>query len=208
MPMIALLLAAFVCAQSDPVPAAVQSGPPSPVEADSLRQLLKVRRVYVDRFAGGETAAQMRDMVISAMENSKLFVITENQERADAILRGSGEDLVFNEVHSSSDSLNLRTGLSSSRTESDGAARGGSRAYDHAGRSVNLGAGESESSRSVERRHEANAAVRLVSKDGDVIWSTKQESMGGKFRSASSDVADKVTKQLADDYERARTLPR
>jgi hypothetical protein len=46
---------------------------------------------------------------------------------------------------------------------------------------MGLGAGESESSRSVERRHEANAAVRLVNKDGDVIWSTTQESMGASF---------------------------
>jgi hypothetical protein len=70
-----------------------------------------------------------------------------------------------------------------------------------------MGAGESESSRTAERRHEANAAVRLVTKDGDVIWSTTQESMGSKFRGASSDVADKITKRLTDDYERAKKLP-
>jgi hypothetical protein len=62
-----------------------------------MRQLLTVRRVFVDRFSGGETAAQMRDMIINGLQNSKLFTITENQEKADAILRGSGEDLVFNE---------------------------------------------------------------------------------------------------------------
>ena len=72
---------------------------------------------------------------------------------------------------------------------------------------IGLGAGESESSNSVERRHEANAAVRLVNKDGDVIWSTTQESMGSKFRGASSDVADKITKRLMEDYERAQKLP-
>ena len=125
-----------------------------------MRQLLTLRRVFVDRFSGGETAAQMRDMIINGLQGSKLFTITENQEKADAILRGSGEDLVFNETHTSSDSL-----------------------------------------------HEANAAVRLVSKDGDVIWSTTQESLGGKFRGASSDVADKITKQLTEDYERAKKLP-
>ena len=70
-----------------------------------------------------------------------------------------------------------------------------------------LGFGESESEHSTERRHEAIAAVRLVNKDGDVIWATTQESLGGKFRGASADVADKITAKLKEDFERARKLP-
>ena len=57
--------------------------------------LLTVKRVYVDRFGGGETASQIRDMVIASLQTSGLFVLTENQERADVTLKGSGEDLVF-----------------------------------------------------------------------------------------------------------------
>ena len=53
-------------------------------------------------------------------------------------------------------------------------------------------------------RHEAIASVRLVNKDGDVIWSTTQESNGAKFRGASADVADKITKQLVVDYQRLK----
>ena len=203
------LLGALLCSASDPVPASAPPAPapqPAAVETDSLRQLLTLRRVYVDRFSGGETAAQMRDMIISSLQNTKLFVITENQEKADAILRGSAEDLVFNEQHSSSDSLNVHSSLGTSQTDDSGALRGGTRTYERTGKNIGLGAGESESSHSVERRHEANAAVRLVSKDGDVIWSTTQESMGGKFRGASSDVADKITKRLTEDYERAKKL--
>lgn len=203
-------LVALLFGPSDPVPASAPAAPPtssSPVEADSLRQLLTLRRVYVDRFSGGETAAQMRDMIINGLQGSKLFVITENQEKADAILRGSGEDLVFNEQHSSSDSLNVHSNLGTRRSTDGGALRGGSHVYDSTDQTVGLGAGESESSHSVERRHEANAAVRLVTKDGDVIWSTTQESLGGKFRGASADVADKITKRLTEDYERARQLP-
>jgi hypothetical protein len=48
------------------------------------------------------------------------------------------------------------------------------------------------------------ASVRLVKKDGDVIWSTTQESNGAKFHGASADVAEKITKQLIADYARAR----
>jgi len=215
--MFALFLAAAALALSDPAtPAAPSAAAPAVAvpavapssDPDNLRQLLAVRRVYVDRFGGGETAAQMRDMIISSLQNSKLFVITENQEKADAVLRGSAEDLVFNETHTSSDSLNVHSSLGTSQSEDSSALRGGTRTYDRTGRTIGLGAGESESSHSVERRHEANAAVRLVTKDGDIIWSTTQESTGGKFRGASTDVADKITKRLMEDYEKAKKLPR
>jgi hypothetical protein len=204
-----LVLGALLFGPADSIPAPAPAAPPASsaaLETSGLRQLLTLRRVFVDRFSGGETAAQMRDMIINGLEGSKLFTITENQEKADAILRGSGEDLVFNETHTSSDSLNVHSSMSSSQSEEDAALRGGTRTDDRATRSMGLGAGDSESSHSVERRHEANAAVRLVTKDGDVIWSTTQESMGGKFRGASSDVADKITKRLTEDYERAQKL--
>jgi hypothetical protein len=187
-----------------PIPARVE---PAAIEQQDMRQLLLVRRVFVDRFTGGETAAQMRDMIISSLQNSKLFVITENQDKADTILRGSAEDLVFNEVHTSSDGLNVHSNLGSTTDNEESALRGGTRTEDRTGRTMGVGAGDNESSHSVERRHEANAAIRLVNKDGDVIWSTTQESNGGKFRGSSADVADKITKRLTDDYERARKLP-
>jgi hypothetical protein len=66
--------------------------------------------------------------------------------------------------------------------------------------------GENESDHSAERRHEAVAAVRLVNKDGDVIWSTTEESLGAKFHGASVDVADKITTRLKEDFEKARKL--
>jgi hypothetical protein len=186
------------------VAAGVPSGPgaddpPSPaaVEAAGLRQLLTIRRVYVDRLTGGETAAQMRDILISSMDGAKLFILTEKEERADAVLRGAAEDLVFTDVHSSSDGINAHANL--------GAKSRGSVATSQA-YSAGLGVGENESDRSAERRHEAIAAVRLVNKDGDVIWSTTEESLGAKFHGASADVADKITARLKEDFEKARKL--
>ena len=165
------------------------------IEENSLKQLLEIRRVYVDRLTGGETAAQMRDILLSSLEASKLFVLTENEERADVVLKGAAEDMIFTEVHSSSDSLNARANMGAGRSNSSSrGAYGG------------VGVGESESERSAERRHEAIAAVRLVNKDGDVIWATTQESLGAKFRGASTDVAEKITARLKDDFERARRL--
>jgi len=173
--------------------AAMGQQKPASIEDAGLHQLLSVRRVFVDRLTGGETAAQMRDILINSLEAAKLFVITENQERADAILRGAAEDLVFTESHSSSESLSAKMNVGAGRQSSS--SRGG-----YAG----AGMGESESEHSTDRRHEAIAAMRLVNKDGDVIWSTTQESLGAKFRGASADVAEKIASKLKDDFERAR----
>jgi hypothetical protein len=187
-----LLALALAGAAVDPPPV-----PPSAaaIEETGLRQLLTIRRVYVDRLTGGETAAQMRDILISSVEGCKLFIVTENPDRADATLRGAAEDLVFTDVHTSSDSINAHANIGTPRASA-------------AQRSATAGIsmGENESDHSAERRHEAIAAVRLVNKDGDVIWSTTQESLGAKFRGASADVADKITAKLKEDFDKARKL--
>ncbi|MGD0872946.1 MAG: hypothetical protein ABSB88_25660 [Bryobacteraceae bacterium] len=195
--LLGLVLAAAAAAQQSsqqPAPA-VEPPAAAAIEESGLRQLLTVRRVYVDRLTGGETAAQMRDILISALEGSKLFVLTENPERADTTLHGAAEDLVFTDVHSSNDSINARANVGTGRSSSS-----------QRGASAGVGLGDSESDHSTERRHEAIAAVRLVNKDGDVIWAITEESLGAKFRGASADVAEKITGKLKDDFERARKL--
>jgi hypothetical protein len=159
------------------------------------KQLPAVSRVYVEKFGGGESAAQLRDMIIASIQRLGVFVLTESADRADAVLRGSGEDLVFTEVFQSGDSITARAGVSLGRGSS----------YSKSGReSVGLqgSLGESENMRIQERKHEASASVRLVNREGDVIWSTTQESQGAKFRSASADVAEKIARQLLLDLER------
>jgi hypothetical protein len=162
------------------------------------KELLTVRRVYVDRFHG-ENAAHIRDMIISSLQRTGLFVITENPDRADAVLRGSAEDLVFTDVFQSGESLTARAGVS--------AGRGGSSSRGRDFGSLQAAVGETENTRIQERKHEASAAVRLVNRDGDVLWSTIQESQGAKFRSASADVAGKITRQLLLDLEKLKNPP-
>jgi hypothetical protein len=198
----AVLLTGLAAPQGNPPGGSVadMAARQAALERQSLSQLLTVRRVYVDRLAGGETAAQIRDMIISSLQGARLFLLTENPEGADAFLRGSAEDLVFTDTFASSEGLSARGSISagSSRSSSTTGRRYGS---------VNASVGEQESTRIAERKHEASAAVRLVNKEGDVIWSTTQESQGAKFRGASADVADKITRQLLTDFDRARKLP-
>ena len=154
-------------------------------------EFARIKRVHVEKLNGGETANQIRDMIIASFQRAKKFVLTESPEKADAILRGSGEDLVFTDTFQSSEGISARTAVGVGATSR-------SRGYGSAG------VGENESTRIVERKHEAVASVRLVNKEGDVIWSATQESTGAKFRGASADVAEKITRQLLDDLEEAR----
>lgn len=162
--------------------------------------LADVKRIFVDQLGGGKTSDQFRDMLIASIQTSRLYVLTENPERADGILKGSSDDLIYTDEHNSSDSLGVHANAgsgSSSRALNSGVS---------SNQSIGVGVTDSESSRIQERRHEATASVRIVDRDGDVLWSTTQESNGGKFRSAMADVADKVMRQLADATRKARDL--
>jgi len=163
--------------------------------------LLEIKKVYVERLTGGESADQLRELIISSLHNSKLFVVTEDAERADAFLRGAAEDLIYTDQFQSSDSLTLRatTGAGARSANSSPLAN-------LASRSAGVTIGDRESVDIRERKHEAMASVRLVNKEGDVMWSTTQESGGAKFRGAGADVAEKITKQLAADFARARQV--
>jgi hypothetical protein len=164
-------------------------------QVDLSRQLVTIQRVYVDRLTGDDTAAQIRDLIITSLHGAKLFIITEDPDRADAFLRGAAEDLIYTDQFSSSDAVDLRASASSgSRSTRPGVTN----------RGVSVGVGDNESVNIHERKHEALATVRLVNREGDVIWSTTQESSGAKFRGASADVADRITKKLTEDYELLR----
>lgn len=165
------------------------------VEPALQQRLLHVKRVYVEELKGGPAADSLRELIIAGLNSTKLFILTDNQERADAVLKGAADDRTFVENHDKSDSVNSRGGLS---TYSGGGY------YGRSGGSLNQSGSESESYHIKEQKHEAYAAVRLCDRDGDVLWSTSQESEGGKFRGASADVAAKIARQLTLDIDRAR----
>jgi hypothetical protein len=166
------------------------------VNRDLLLALLKVKRIHVEKLAGGEAANQIRDMLIATIHASGIFILTEDAERADAILRGSAEDLVFTDQFQINDGISARAQLG--LPGSDG--RYSSRT------NTGITLSENDAVRKTERKHEAVASVRLVSRDGDVLWSTTQESAGAKFRGSGADVADKVGRKLREAFEEALRL--
>ncbi|HYA17557.1 MAG TPA: hypothetical protein VEF06_08835 [Bryobacteraceae bacterium] len=169
------------------------------LENAALPPLASVKRIYVEQLGGGSGSDQMRDMIIAAIQNSGLFTITENQERADAIVRGSADDRIYTEEHNTSDSIGVH-GSTASGSSSGNQMAGTASVH----RSAGVGISDTESSHIQDRRHEASASIRIVNSDGDVIWSTTQESAGGKFRGAMADVADKIVRQLTADVRKAR----
>ena len=167
------------------------------LEQQSLK-LLAVNTVYVDPLNGKSGAQQIRDMLIGSLHRAGLFVITEDQEQADAFLRGSAEDLIYSDYYRSYEGLRVRGSASSSERDS------GESEF----QSGSFGVGDIQRSSRRERKHEAVAAIRLVLRSGEVIWSTTKGSPGGKYIGSAADVANKVAKELLNAYRRAEKLAR
>ncbi|HEX7360595.1 MAG TPA: hypothetical protein VF283_08900 [Bryobacteraceae bacterium] len=154
--------------------------------------LLQVKRIYVAPLGGGPGAEALRDLIISSLNATTLFALTDNKSRADAILKGSAADHTYVETHDMVDGANGRGGVRLSH--------GGS-GYSGTSLSANQSGSAREGHHSKEIKHDAFAALRLCNRDGDVIWSTTQESGDGKFQGASEEVASKVARQILEDFE-------
>ena len=168
-------------------------GPASPTSTQGAK-LLSVRSIYVDEMHGGTGGQRIRDMIIGSIQRTGLFTITEDKENADAFLRGSADDMVYSDYRRDQEAINVRGSSSRSRRDP------GDSRFD----SGSFGIADKESTLRREHKHEASAAVRLVLRHGEVIWSTTQESSGAKYRGASADVAEKVAKLLASAYRDAQ----
>lgn len=145
------------------------------IHAETAAQLLKVKRIYVDSFGDDPTSKQLQAMIVNALAASKKFIITEDKDKADALLKGNTGQYIHQEALSSSESTEVRS------------------------------AAVSESSHSTETVNEVSMAVRLVAADGDVIWTTTKESKGAKYKGPSADAAEQVVKQLLGDLARLQS---
>jgi hypothetical protein len=144
------------------------------LDPEIAAKLVKVKRIYVESFGDDNAAKQLQAMVIDALSETKRFVVTENKDQADAVLKGHTLEKTRQELHSSS----------------EGTAVGRSAIAD--------------SSASTETVNEASIAARLVAQDGDVIWTTTKESKGAKYKGALADVAEQLVKQLLRDLEKVQ----
>jgi hypothetical protein len=165
--------------------------------------MVSIKRIYVAPLTGGPQADSLRELIIASIDSTRLFILTDNPDRADAVLKGAADD------HTYTDSFDSDNGISS-RQNGGKSSSGSGLTTKGTGAYLGLSISDNESRHIRERKHEAYASVRLCSKDGDVLWSTTQESQGAKFRSASADVAAKIAHQLTldvNDAQRALSSP-
>jgi len=186
--------------------------PPAAVSADSAEanastlnnKLLATTRIYIDDFGSDPAAKQIQAMVVNSLSESKRFIITENKEKADAVLKGTALEKTSQEFHSLSD----KASAASSHGGHSGQVSGtvingtGSISESSSGYHAASAVAADDSTASTETINDARVAVRLVAADGDVIWTSTQESRGAKYKGASADVADKVVKQLLRDLDK------
>src|SRR5664280_2819276 len=126
----------------------------APTRVSAPVDLLKVKRIYVDSFGDDPISKEVQSMVVSALVASKRFIVTENRNHADATLRGVALENTHQELHAFHEGT-------------------------VAGRSA-----ISDSSASTETTEKARISLRLINPDGDVIWTTTQESKGAKYKGA------------------------
>jgi len=187
-----------------PTPQNTQATATSQLDAELTDKLLKAKRIYLDSFGEDPINKALQAMVLDAIRASKRFIVTENREKADLILRGAALEKTTQEAHAlgSATSVATAAGAHSASISGTSTPVGGSISGSSSGGFVARQMGIEDSQASVETINDARVAVRLVSSDGDVVWSTTQESKGGKYKGAMADAADKIVKQLLRDLEK------
>jgi hypothetical protein len=166
------------------------------VDSELAGKVLRVRRIYVESFGDDKISKIVQAMVINSLAASKRFIITENKEKADAVLKGTAIEKTSQEVHASGEG----TAVAGAAGAISGSSNRSSASV--SGASVAHAASIEDSMLATETIDRAAVAVRLVAPDGDLIWSTTQESKGAKYKGASADVAEKVVRQFLSDIEK------
>jgi curli biogenesis system outer membrane secretion channel CsgG len=206
---ILLWTALLILQTGTPVPSTPYAQIQSPAPASKLAavpELLKVNRIFVDSFGDDAISREMQSMVVSALVASKRFKVTENREKAAAILKGVALEKTSQELHAYGEGTAVGGAsggysghLSGSAVNGTGSVSGNSR-----GGFIARHMATEDSSVNTETIDHARVSVRLVNADGDVIWTTSQERKGAKYKGASADAADMCIKQLLNDIERAQ----
>ena len=178
---------------------------PAKPDADTdTSELLKVKRIFVDSFGDDLISKEMQSMIVSSLVETKRFKVTENRDKADAVLKGVALEKTAQELHAYGESTAVGGASGGSHGEISGSVVNGNGTISgsSSGGFIARHMGTSDSSVNTETIDNARVAIRLVNRDGDVIWTSTQESKGAKYKGASADVAEKCVKQLLHDVEK------
>src|SRR5580704_11034235 len=182
--MLTFLLAVTILSQAAPSaqaakPSTTQATPTQSGAADTDPAILsRVRRIYVEGFGDDLISKEIQSMIVSALVETKRFKVTENRERADAILKGVALEKTSQEIHAYQESTAVGGASGGSHAEINGSVANGNGniSGSSTGGFAARHAAISDSSANAETINDARIAIRLVSPDGDVIWTSTQES--------------------------------
>ncbi|HWQ03244.1 MAG TPA: hypothetical protein VNL38_02085 [Candidatus Nitrosotenuis sp.] len=164
-------------------------------------KLSVVRRVCVQGFGTDTLSLQAQETIIARLFETTRFSITENCEKAEFVLKGSVVERVEVTQRSESEGIGFgQAGSASSSSSSKVGSVGSSSSASAAGR---ISANTHESLSSSEVKQQAALTLRIVDRDGEVIWATSQETGGGKSKSAVGLAAEMAVRRLLRDIERA-----
>jgi len=156
-------------------------------------RLLQVKRVCIGQFGVDALGVQAREMIIATLFESKRFILTDADDckevEADFTLKGSITEQ-REQVHRS-ESEGVSFGARASASDRVSSSSGGMQGAGH------------ESLSSSEIKEHAVVTLRLVNKEGEVLWAISHESAGGKTKGAIGDAADRAARRLLRDIERA-----
>ena len=203
----AFVFACLLFQQTTPSAAASSQAqtPSASTRVSAPVDLLKVKRIYVDSFGDDPISKEMQSMIVSALVASKRFTVTENRDRADAVLKGVALEKTSQELHAFGEGTAVGGAHGAQHGEISGSVVNGTGSVSGTsnGGFTAQHAAISDSSVNTETIDRARVAIRLVNADGDVIWTTTQESKGAKYKGASADSADMCVKQLLHDVAKA-----
>jgi hypothetical protein len=169
----------------------------APSEPAANPRLLQVKRVCVQNFGDDALGVQAREMVIAKLYESKRFSLTENCEKAEFVLKGSITERSDRVSRSESEGIGFGRSAAASESSGTGAARTGSSA------SGSVRGDTHENLSSSEVKVQAAVTMRLVDKDGEILWAVSLESAGGKTKGAIGDAAERAVRKFLRDLERA-----
>jgi hypothetical protein len=172
-----------------------ESAPPA--EPAVNPRLLQVKRICVQNFGDDPLGVQAREMVIAKLFESKRFSLTENCEKADFVLKGSITERSDRVSRSESEGIGFGESVAASSTTGAGISRTGVAA------SASARGDAHESLASSEVKQQAAVTMRLVDKEGEILWAASLESAGGKTKGAIGDAAERAVRKFLRDLERA-----
>ena len=168
------------------------------LQGDEEAKLLAVKRVCMGNVAGDESlVAPARELAVASLFSAKRFTVTENCDKADGVIKGAVLERREKKVRGEAEEAGFGVAGGAVHVGPGGGGGGFGAA----------GGSSGETLYSSETRTQATVTLRMVDREGTVIWAYSQDSPGGKTKGAVADAVERVIRQLVKDIERAQPKP-